>query len=896
MAGTRRAPGTDEAAPETGDARPLLHLIGNSHIDPVWLWQWPEGYQEVRATFRSALDRMKEYPEFIFTCDSAAYYEWVEEIDPEMFAEIQARVAEGRWELVGGWWVEPDCNIPSGESFVRQGLVSQRWFQEKFGRIATVGYNVDPFGHHAMLPQILAKSGMDAYVFMRPGPHEMRLPGPIFWWESLDGTRVLTFRLPHEYCAPREDLGYHLDKSIAQLPERWTEMMAFYGVGNHGGGPTRENLDSIRRLDGAGAMPRLRHSTPQRFFDAIRASGVELPVVREELQHHAVGCYAAHSGIKRWNRRAENLLASAEAWSAIAERVVDQSYPREELTRAWKQVLFNQFHDTLGGTAIEPAYDDARDQLGEATSIAARSLNLAVQAITRQIHIPTAPGQFPIVVFNPHAWPVRTAVELEFGGLKPTDGLVDEDGTTVAFQGTQSYATVSAWRSRMAVAVDLPPLGYRTYRVVPDAARIEESTVRATDTVLENEHLRLEFDPASGRITRLVVREDGRDVADLADDSRPRAVVVDDTSDTWGHRRLAYQDEIGAFETTSVSLIETGPVRAILRVESRSGASSLVEDFVVTAGARAAEIRVILDWREESKLLKLRFPTRLEDTVATYEIPYGIAQRPANGEEEPGQRWVDASGGLAGSGRFGLAVLNDGKYAFDVIRGEIGVTAVRSPIYAHHEPAIPKPGTRYAYQDQGLQRFALALVPHRGAWPDAGLTREALVLNQRPTVLLESYHDGPLAQRGSFLSVEPEHVVAGSVKLAEDGDDLVVRVVETSGRAGPARITLPAWDREVAFDIDPFEIRTFRIPRDGGSQVIETDLLERPMADAQPVRATPLDGAGSVPVPVPPKGAAEATEPVDEPPSTQVLTATDPLQGTDPGDVEPAPDATPDRS
>jgi alpha-mannosidase len=808
----------------------VLHLIGNSHIDPVWLWQWPEGYQEVRATFRSALDRMNEYPEFIFTCDSAAYYEWVEEIDPEMFEEIRQRVAEGRWELVGGWWVEPDCNLPGGESFVRHALIGQRYFQSRFGRIATVGYNVDPFGHHAMLPQILAKSGMDSYVFMRPGPHEMRLPGPIFWWQSPDGTRVLTFRLPHEYCAPREDLGYHLDKSIAQLPERWSEMMAFYGVGNHGGGPTRENLDSIRRLDGAGAMPRLRHSTPARFFDAVRASGADLPVVSEELQHHAVGCYAAHSGIKRWNRRAENLLAPAEAWAAVAERVVGLAYPRDELTNAWKQVLFNQFHDTLGGTAIEPAYDDARDQLGEASSIAGRTHNLAVQSISRQVNLPVERGTFPIMVFNPHAWPVRTAVEFEFGGLKPTDGLVDETGTPVPFQPTQSYATVSAWRSRIALDAELPPLGYRTYRVVPDTPRVTASTVRATDALLENEHVRLELDPRSGRITALVLREDARDVGDLADAHRPRAVVVDDTSDTWGHRRLAYRDEIGEFEVRRVTLVESGPVRAILRVESRYGDSELVEDFLVSAGSPTIEMRVILDWREHAKLLKLRFPTGLTDTVAAYEIPYGAIERPPNGEEEPGQRWVDASGSLGDAGRFGLTVLNDAKYAFDVIDADIGVTAVRSPIYAHHEPAVPRPDTRYAFQDQGIQRFTLGLLPHRGGWADVAATREALVINQRPTVLLESFHDGPLAQTGSYLAVEPEHVVAGALKLAEDGDDLVVRVVETAGRAAPARIRLPAWDRTVAFDIRPFEIRTFRIPRDPSGDVVEADLLERPAA------------------------------------------------------------------
>ncbi len=835
MAGTRRARSTDiRSAGRTRtavDTKPVLHLIGNSHIDPVWLWQWPEGYQEIRATFRSALDRMNEYPEFIFTCDSAAYYEWIEEIDPAMFAEIQARVAEGRWELVGGWWVEPDCNLPGGESFVRQALVSQRYFLEKFGKIATVGYNVDPFGHNGMLPQLLSKAGMDAYVFMRPGPHEMRLPGPIFWWESPDGSRVLTFRLPHEYCAPREDLGYHLDKSIAQLPERWDEMMAFYGVGNHGGGPTRENLDSIRRLDGLGAMPRLRHSTPARFFEAIRSTrGEDLPVVRDDLQHHAVGCYAAHSGIKRWNRRAENALAVAEAWSAVAERVTGQAYPRAELTHAWKQVLFNQFHDTLGGTAIEPAYDDARDQLGEAASIAARASNVGSQALSSRIAIPAEPGTFPIVVFNPHAWAVRTVVELEFGGLKPTDGLVDERGTPVPFQATQSYATVSAWRSRMAVDVELPPLGYRTYRVVPETSRVTESTVRATDTSLENEHLRIEFDAANGRIASLVLREGGADVAELADPSRPRALVVDDTSDTWGHRQLAYRDEIGPFETTRVSLIERGPVRAILRVESRYGTSELVEDFILAAGARALEMRVILDWREQSKLLKLRFPTRIRTETVTYEIPYGTIERPANGEEEPGQRWLDVSGPLDDAdGAFGLAVLNDGKYSFDAIGGEIGVTAVRSPIYAHHEPAVPRPGVRYSFQDQGIQRFTLALVPHRGGWSDAGLTREALVLNQRPTVLLESYHDGPLPQVASYAAVEPDNLVLGSVKLAEDGNDLVVRVVETAGRPADARVTFPAWDRALAFEIGPYEIRTFRVPRDPGAAPVETDLLERPL-------------------------------------------------------------------
>jgi alpha-mannosidase len=811
-----------------------LHLIGNSHIDPVWLWQWPEGFQEIRATFRSALDRLDEYPEFIFTCDSAAYYEWIEEIDPAMFAEIAARVAEGRWELVGGWWVEPDCNIPGGESFVRHALLSQRFFLERFGRIATVGYNVDPFGHNAMLPQILRRSGMDSYVFMRPGPHEMRLPGPVFWWQSADGSRVLAYRLPHEYCSPHEDLGYHLDKSIAQLPEGWTEMMAFYGVGNHGGGPTRANLDSIRRLDSAGSMPHLEHSTPRRFFDDVIGNG-KLPIVEGDLQHHAVGCYSAHSGIKRWMRRSESALAAAEVWSTVARTVVGSVYPADDLRRAWKQVLFNQFHDILGGTAIEPAYRDARDQLGEANAVAARAQNTAIQSLARALDLPIDENTTPILVFNPHAWPITMPVELEYGGLRVDDGLVADEGGPVPYQTIQSYATVQPWRSRIAFEAELPALGYRTYRMTHGLGRTTASPLRAEVGVLENDHLRLELDPATGDIGSLVLREDGRDVVDLIEQGASRAAVVEDTSDTWGHRLLSYRDEVGRFAASRVELIEAGPVRGILRVDGSYGDSRCILDYVLPAHGRGLEVRAILDWREHAKLLKLRYATRLSSTTATYEIPYGAIERPTDGDEEPGQRWVDVAGAIRRSkGRFGLAVLNDGKYGFDVHEGEIGVTVVRSPIYAHHEPTSPTPGIRYQFQDQGAQRFALMLVPHRGSWQDADLTRRAIELNSRPTALFESFHPGRLPATASYGAVEPANVIVGALKVAEDGDDVVVRVAETAGRPTRATVDLPAWQRRFEVDMGAFEIRTFRLSRDPDLDVVETDLLERPVADAGP--------------------------------------------------------------
>ncbi len=815
--------------------RPLLHMIGNAHIDPVWLWQWPEGYQEVRATFRSAIELMETYPELHFTCDSIAYYAWVEESDPELFEAIRERIAEGRWEVVGGWWVEADCNLPAGESFARQALYAQRWLAEHLGRIATVGCNVDPFGHNAMLPQLLRKAGMDSYLFMRPGPHELPLPAPAFWWQSPDGSRVLAFRIPHHYASSGLELSGHVAAAVAQLPPGWQELACFYGVGDHGGGPTRANLESIRLLGAAGEPARLRCGTSRRFLDRLLAAGGELPVVAGELQHHAVGCYAAHSGIKRWNRRAESLLLAAERWAAVARLIAAVPYPREELGHAWRQVLFNQFHDVLAGTAIEPAYQDARDQLGEAASIAGRIANRSMQALSRRIGIAPEPDVSPVVVFNPHPWPLRADVELELGSFAGPARLADEAGGAVAVQATRSHATVPGWRQRLVFPADLPPLGYRTYRLYPSSGAGRDGGPdpgsgqdRGGDgMVLESSRLRAVVDRRTGWLASLVDRASGAEFAPALPE--PHAVVLSDRTDTWSHRALAYRDQAGAFACESVRLLEHGPVRSIVRVTSRHGASTLTEDLVLGRDSGVLEVRATLDWHERLALLKLRVPSALAEVTATYEIPYGYLERPADGAEEPAQAWVDVSGVLPDGRRAGLALLNDGKHAFDVREGRIGMTAARSPVYAWHEPRELDPGEDYSYLDQGVQRFVYRLLPHAGDWRAAGVARAAAELNQPPFALLESCHPGPLPQRRWFAAVAPGSVLVSVVKLAEDpGDDLVVRAYESAGRPATAEIDLPLVDRRITAAFGPCEIRTFRVPRDPERAVTGTDLLERP--------------------------------------------------------------------
>lgn len=811
-----------------------LHMIGNAHIDPVWLWQWQEGFQEVKATFHSVLERMKEYDDFVFVSSSAVFYEWIEQSDPDMFGDIQARIREGRWEVVGGWWIQPDCNIPGGESFVRQGLYGQRYFLEKFGVMAKTGYNVDSFGHHGMLPQILKKSGMDQYVFMRPGPHEKGLPGHVFWWESDDGSRVLAARILFEYCTWGKELDAHVRRCAEQLGKPVNTLMCFYGVGNHGGGPTRDNIDSIHRLHKELDAIDLVISTPDRYFDALRVQeDVALPVVHDDLQHHASGCYAAHSGIKRWNRKAENILVTAEKWSLLADWVTGQPYPRE-FRQAWKGVLFNQFHDIMAGTSLEIAYDDARNLYGEAMAIAERALNLALQSFSWKIGIAPEPDMKPIVVFNPHAWNSRVDVELEIGRTLEGVELVDDQGRSVPFQWVRSQATANG-RRRLAFVADLPSLGYRVYRLRPESGGGEPSAAggnapcasedvwRAADTVLENRFFRLEFDPQTGFLVRLFDRQAH---VELFHQPAARPVVMEDRSDTWSHGVLGYHDVVGEFRAKRVRLLESGPVKAVVRVTSEYGQSTLTQDFTIYRELRHIDVHVTVDWHERHRVLKLRFPVNVSHREMTYEIPYGHIKRPVNGEEEPGQSWVDVTGLSIDAGNsYGLSVINDGKHSFDMLNKEFHLTVLRSPIYAHHDPLVPDEDGEYSFMDQGFQRFTYTLLPHSSSWVEAGTARLAAEVNQKAMAVIETYHEGALPQSDSFLQVDGDHVMVTVVKQAEDGAAMVIRCHETSGRPNAAIIRLPHWGCEIRTAFVPGEIKTFRVVRDS-REVQETNLLE----------------------------------------------------------------------
>lgn len=777
-----------------------LHLIGNAHLDPIWLWRWQEGFSEILATFRSALDRMKEFPDFKFTSACAVYYQWIEKVDPDMFQEIQERVKEGRWNIVGGWFLQPDCNIPSGESFARHGLISQRYFQEKFGMTAKVGYNVDSFGHNASLPQILKKSGMEGYVFMRPMPEEQGRDETVFLWQSADGTELPAYRIPYFYnidTTRMEVFGWIREKADQQD----TDMMAFYGVGNHGGGPTIALLHAMSEKE----MGEKEYSTPDEYFKGIDQS--RLPVIADELQHHARGCYTACTSIKMGNRKCENNLYEAEVLCSMANELVGTKYPKKKLDKAWKNVLMNQFHDTLGGCAIKKAYEDAAYLHGEVMSITEQEMNLAMQTIAQKIntlHGETLPyykiGRpahwmlwesetigTPIVVFNPHTWTVRMPIEAATIATKVTD---DRD-VEVPFQLVRGhYVDGPDNRMQTIFTAEVEPMGYKVYRIFTEqkSQEVFEKKLVATEHCLENDLIRVEFSSKTGDVSHIYNKKKQCVVST----GECRVILLDETAaDTWAHNKEYLGEMEGQFGSPEFSVIENGDVRAVLRITTYYNQSVLIRDYILESDSDVVKVKVKVDFREKHKTLKFAFPAGAKETVA--KIPFGTITRPNGLGEEPCGSWI-------ATGNLGIA--NDGKYGYDTTKDEIRLTILRSAVYADHY------GLRdefCEYMDMGVHECAYSLFLYEN---NAKAERKAEELNVGLRALVTSFHDGPLPERDSCFSCDAEHIVVTAVKRAEDDNEKVIRFYEADGEN--ETVNMHVFNKQIKASISHNEIKTIR--------------------------------------------------------------------------------------
>lgn len=850
-----------------------IHLIGNAHIDPVWLWRWQQGYAEVRATFQSALDRMEEFPDYIFTSACGCYYRWIEELDPDMFTQIRRRVAEGRWEIAGGMWIQPDCNIPSGEAFARHILYTQQYFKEKFGRIATTGYNADSFGHNGMLPQLLRKGGMDSYVFMRPGPHEKDLPGSLFEWYSPDGSHVTAFRIPISYghwIRPEDRLpgDGDLPEVIAKLhvieetaAKEGVPLMCFYGVGNHGGGPTISILRSLE--DELSKNKNARYSSPTRYFKAIRTLKPELPAVREDLQHHASGCYSANSEIKMLNRRAEDRLVSAEKLMSAAHALTGLPYDRDGINRGWERTLFNQFHDVLAGCSIKSACRDAAEAFNHALDAAALAANKALQSISWRID--TSGGRPPVrskesdwmlweyedrgapfVVYNPHSQKVRVPVTVN----KELAGVTDDCGAPVTIQRVRGEQTNGADKYNTLFMAELPPMGYKLYWLyknkAPRAQTPDDLTNATPDEpetmpsvthsdfyetmTLENNFVRLTIDTGTGFIRYMTDKITGNAIlADNRSGAVPLAIDESD-SDTWAHGIFEFHKEIGRFCAAKATILEDGPLRAAVRVVSFHGDSELRQDFRLYKDDPVVEVAVRFYCNEKHEMFKLSFPTSVKQPKAVYEMPYGYIFKEPDGREEPHQGFVGVVNG-ADDGKFyggvrSFAILCGGKYSAEVRGGDIYFTFARTPGFSDHY------GVRdnlMEYQDQGVQEFTYRIA-YQNDVRIGDYKRLSARYGEQPYSVIETYHTGALPATAQGCSISSEDVLITAFKRAEKLHGYVVRAVEVGGNgAKGVRLDVHYINRCVTADFAPQEIKTLYFPDDGALPVEELSLAELPL-------------------------------------------------------------------
>jgi alpha-mannosidase len=672
-----------------------FHMIGQAHIDPVWLWPWSEGVSIVHSTFRSALDRMNENPDFCFTASSAQFYEWIAENDPAMLSEIRRRIDEGRWNIVGGWWIEPDMNIPSGEAMVRQGLYGQLTMERLTGHRATVAYCPDSFGHACTVPQILKLQGMENYIFMRPASKEKNLPADLFWWQGADGTRILTYRIQFSYN-DSSPVRNRVEQILSQYQNQpMKSFMAFYGAGDHGGGATKENIQSIEELKADKKAPAVFFSTTDRYFKEIRGTGnPNFPVVNDDLQHHAVGCYTAESEIKKGNRRSEAALVTAEKIASIASAVLGTVYPKADLSAAWKKVLFLQFHDSLAGTSLPEHSQAAREGYGHALDVAHNTAFMSLQKLEWQIASEDPASQY-LMVFNPHAWEVKSQLEYDLNGMQNTTRVEDEAGHSLPHQWNQGSTETN--RKRLIFETIIPPFGYRQIRILQGDPLQIKNGVRAENNILENEYLRISFSPDGN--TGIFDKEAGKEVF-TGGATGCKAVLINDKSDTWSHDIKTFSEEIGAFSGAKIKVLENGPLRAVIRVISVYGDSELGIDWTLYAGGKNLEAKVTLDWHERLKMLKFSFPADIESPSPTYETPYGNIVREANGNEDPGQRWIDLTGNR-NNGKYGLTVLNDAKYGYSVKENDMRLSVVRSSPFAHHNPKVLDANTEHIWMEIG---------------------------------------------------------------------------------------------------------------------------------------------------------------------------------------------------
>ncbi|MDE1175770.1 MAG: glycoside hydrolase family 38 C-terminal domain-containing protein [Edaphobacter sp.] len=806
----------DAARQKLDVLRPMLqqttfHLTGNSHIDAAWLWPVTETVDAVKRTFSTALQLMNEYPDYTYTQSAAAYNDWMATKYPAINDQIKKRIKEGRWEIVGGMWVEPDLNMPDGESQVRSLLIGKRWYQKEYGVDVRIGWNPDSFGYNWQLPQIYKRSGVDYFVTQKMAWNDTNeIPFKLFWWKSPDGSQVLTY-FPHDYANRNlNPVRLSSDMEVARkYAPGMDEMMDLYGVGDHGGGPTRAMLDEgVHWANSGMIVPNYKFGTAQSYFDnvekrlssnspewnylsiargykapAAEAGKIAIPTWDSELylEYHR-GVFTTQAQHKRNMRESEEQTINAEKYASLAW-LSGYKYPNDQFTDAWKKIAFNGFHDLAAGSGIAVIYKEAQaefDQVRlETGEISQDSLHLLASGINTK-----AAGETPVLVFNPLAWSQTgvTTVSVQLPAAASSISLLDDHDKVLPSKVLSSDAKNGSYKLLVQVP-NVPSMGYTVLHAVA-GQKTFPTDLKANGTSMENEFLRVEVDPKTGCITSLYDKKAKFESLAKGACGNQLQTFKDlpKDYDAWNIDPGTYDHMTPIEQVDSVQLVEKGPMRSVIRVSRTWQSSKFVQDIQLYAGSDTVDVINDIDWHETHVLLKAAFPLAASGPMATYEIPYGSIERPTTRNnswekaqfEVPALRWADL-----GDEHHGFSLLNEAKYGYDAEGNTLRLTLLRSPTW-------PDPDA-----DRGHQHFSYALYPHAGTWKQAKTERRGYEYNYELKAQQVTPHAGALPLVHSYASVEPENVVLTAMKKAEDDNGLIFRVVEWAGKQGDVTFTVP---------------------------------------------------------------------------------------------------------
>lgn len=860
---------------QANELKPKVTCIGHSHIDMAWLWRLCHTREKASRTFSTVLHLMRQYPEYRFMHSSPQLYKFLKEDYPEIYARVKERIRSGEWEITGGMWVEADTNLTGGESLIRQFLYGRRFIKEEFGVDTNILWLPDVFGYSAALPQIIKKSGIKYFLTSKISWSQFnRFPYDTFNWRGIDGTEVLT----HFITTPDNNRFYTYNGTLSakEVKGIWDnyrqkevndELLLLFGWGDGGGGPTKEMLESARALQNLPGLPRVEIGKAEPFFSRLaeRVAGKDLPDWDGELylEYHR-GTYTSQAEVKRSNRKSEFLYHNAEWLCSMADVLAGTgSYPAEDLKRGWERILLNQFHDILPGSSIRQVYEDTRKDYEEITRTGARAARQAQDAILKRIPA----ERESILVFNPLSWDRRDLVTLPL--TEDIDGktLMDEKGVPTAYQLVEEGGREMI----LLEAGEVPSLGYRAFPLTDQAAngglasiagepvsgvgfRSGEYYRTGKDRLVEpdphrkglllngtkdpgGDELIVRPDRMENRCYRLDLNEKGQ-IASLYDKRYGREVLAPGRCgnvlqafedkpmnfDAWDID-IYYQEkvrEIGELVETVVE--ESGPLRGTLRLTWKFADSTITQRLSLYRSSPRIDFRTEVDWHEHQVLLKAAFPVQVRSPRATYDIQFGSLERPTHWNtswdaarfEVVGHKWADLS-----EGNYGVALLNDCKYGYDVKKDVLRLTLIKSGI----EPDKSA--------DQGYHRFTYSLLPHQGGWREGDVVREAYGLNNPLLArVIPTAQEGTLPRRFAFAEVDTPTAIVETIKKAEDGDAWVLRVYEYGqcrlknvhlrlGQAICKAVTCNlveeqeepvAWEgNTLTFDLAPFEVKTFKV-------------------------------------------------------------------------------------